>query len=121
MGAVHVLAGEEDQLDGIGDLHGPRVASLGEGREQPGRIVALPVRAGTVALDHELASTLGGDGGPDGDAVLMHRDRDLGGLRTELAEARGAGAYLRIDSRLALGPAEAFLDHRDLEALGTLA
>src|SRR5436853_247119 len=65
-GAPQVPADQHDQLHRVGQVVDPGLPTPGVGVEQARGVVALPVRAHAVAVDHEPGDALHGDRHPDG-------------------------------------------------------
>ena len=96
---VHVLAENEDELDGFRDVVRPRLPAAGEGLLQRRAVIAVPIVAHRVALDHHFGGAFEDDAGPDMRAVIMHRHRNLLDGGAEGLELGDGGTDLLVGGR----------------------
>ena len=118
---VHVLAENQHELDRLRDVIRSRLPAAREGVLQRRAVIAAPVVAHRVALDHHFGGALEDDAGPDVRAVIMHRDRNLLDRGAEGLELGDRRADFLVGRGIAGRVREAFLHDGDLHALHALA
>ena len=98
-----VAAGQQYQLDGLGELAGVGAPPVAVVLHDLGVVEPLPVHAAAVAVHHLGGGTLGGDDVPDLGTVGVPRDGDVLGAQPRTAQDIDGRPYRGIHTRLGVG------------------